>query len=355
MKTLKISALLLFVLSAGLWGANAQTYSQFHESYAITVEQLTASEGTTDVSYAIDVFPSKVRRTESVLVQVYLANGADNLMLNSFQINGRARARAFERARALGRVVEYKPIDHVLSAKGGSGVIRYDNTFPYEDWMDGASLYVHETVSRCLNCRTENTFALNALTVIPPAPPVVEPAPVVIPEPQPQPSIKEATGSIIFPQNGTRIDFNLDHNWYNWATAVKLLNQIESSDNSRLIGIELRGYASPEGPYAHNESLAADRARVVREELLNTVPGLSPALITSSSVAEDWDGLVEMLERTEIPQRQEVLDIINTVGIFDGRETALMKLSGGSVFRTLLRDFFPPLRRTEYRIIYEEK
>lgn len=362
MKALKTASLLLFTLLAGLQAASAQSYTQFHESYAVTVERLLASEGSVDISYAIDVFPQKVRRTESVFVQFYLAGDGRTATLNSFQINGKHKERNFIRANVLGRVDEYRPVDHVISSKSGSEVIRYDNSLPYEDWMQNAVLYVRESVSGCCNHLTENTFAIHKMAVIPLAPkppaPVVQetPAPqgAVIPEPQAR--IKEASATLVFPQGGTELDLNLNGNRHEWSGIIGLIRDIESAEDARIFRIELTGYASPEGPYALNEKLAANRARVVRDQLLGTAgPGLSSGLIAISSAAEDWDGLVRLIETADFPYRQDVLDIINTVGVFDGREKALMQLSGGNVYRMLLKEFFPTLRRTEYRIIYEVK
>ena len=47
-----------------------------------------------------------------------------------------------------------------------------------------------------------------------------------------------------------------------------------------------------------------------------------------------------------------MLAIINGVDIFDGREKKLMELSGGTVYRFMLREWFPALRHSDYTVRY---
>ena len=46
--------------------------------------------------------------------------------------------------------------------------------------------------------------------------------------------------------------------------------------------------------------------------------------IEVSSVAEDWEGLKELLQQTQPPYADAVLRIIRKYGIFNGREKQLM-------------------------------
>jgi tetratricopeptide (TPR) repeat protein len=53
-----------------------------------------------------------------------------------------------------------------------------------------------------------------------------------------------------------------------------------------------------------------------------------------------------------MPCKQEVLSIIDGVGIFNGREKKLMDLAGGDPYRHMLRVLYPPLRRMEMEVAY---
>lgn len=115
--------------------------------------------------------------------------------------------------------------------------------------------------------------------------------------------------------------------------------------------LSVTGYASPEGAYLRNEDLARARVRNC-VELLSDDDVLSDISLSAQWVAEDWDGVIEYLERVKPTKWTESLRIINGTGIFDGREKKLMELGAGNPYRHLLKEAFPPLRRVEIRLDY---
>jgi hypothetical protein len=117
--------------------------------------------------------------------------------------------------------------------------------------------------------------------------------------------------------------------------------------------IRLSGYSSIEGTYAVNERLARDRARIFRN-YLDVKYRLSEKLpVDVSWVAEDWSGLYDMVFDARFDGREETLRLIETVDIFRGRETLLMRVRGGRVYNLLLNQYFPRLRRVEIRVEYD--
>ena len=70
-------------------------------------------------------------------------------------------------------------------------------------------------------------------------------------------------------------------------------------------------------------------------------------------IGEDWEKLRELVDASNLPEREEVLQIIDQVDIFKGREKLLMDLNGGITYRTMLKDFFPLLRRVEIIVEYD--
>jgi hypothetical protein len=111
---------------------------------------------------------------------------------------------------------------------------------------------------------------------------------------------------------------------------------------------ELLGSASIEGTLHSNETLARDRAYSMYR-FLEERYHLSDYLITEVRwIAEDWDGLAACVRQTsvrEFPWRSEVLSIISSVPVTNGRETLLMKLDGGRPYNYMLKHFFPYQRR----------
>lgn len=116
--------------------------------------------------------------------------------------------------------------------------------------------------------------------------------------------------------------------------------------------ISIRGYASPDGNYQDNERLASVRS-IRFGEYVQIAYKIPRNLIETSSVAEDWDGLIELLHQNKPAYADAALDIIARYGIFSGREKKLMDLQGGTPYKDMLRRFFPKLRRIEMVVQYQ--
>lgn len=130
-----------------------------------------------------------------------------------------------------------------------------------------------------------------------------------------------------------------------------ILYPLLSDGFSELERIRIRGYASPDGPYGENDKLSANRSHLFADYVKRAY-NIPSRLFEVSSVAEDWDGLEELLAQAKPAYHSAVLDIIRRYGIFGGREKHLMDLQGGAPYKDMLRRFFPRLRRIEIVVEY---
>lgn len=348
----RATILTVFVISAC-----AFAYAQQHPSLEVNVGQLQKNSDCVDIDYTITVHTSEVSDCETIFLDLYLEKNEHKISLKPLLINGQARNRTYKRGVALHNLQRAYANCDVISATDPNAKIVYQDCIPYEEWMNGAVLYGKQTVWGCGSQLTEDIFALKTLTV----PPVKVVEPIieiveVVPIPEPQPRVKSGVAYIEFPVGKSTFDLSIGRNNEEWNALVSEIRQIEKNEDEQIIRVEIIGYASPEGPYALNERLSRERAKALANQILffgNL--SLSPELVRSSSVAEDWDGLVLLLKERPVPYQKEVLHIIENIGIFDGREKAIMELAHGNVYRTLLKDYFPKLRRTEYRITYMGK
>lgn len=124
-----------------------------------------------------------------------------------------------------------------------------------------------------------------------------------------------------------------------------------SEGYSEIEQIRVKGYASPDGPYGDNEKLAANRSRLFARYVQQAY-GIPARLFDVSSVAEDWDGVENLLLQTKPSYYQAAIDIIHRYGIFSGREKQLMDLRGGVPYKDMLKQIFPRLRRIELTVNY---
>lgn len=158
---------------------------------------------------------------------------------------------------------------------------------------------------------------------------------------------------IQYPLNVTRVLPDFADNRNELARIDSLLVPLLTDTTVVIRSIQLTGYASPEGKYSHNVNLANRRIVGVMNYLSDTYLLPNKSVFRLSAVAEDWDGLVKALQASDRPYKEEALEIIRTVPLFDGRELKLMELRYGDPYREMLTDFFPRLRRTAFVIEWE--
>lgn len=109
-------------------------------------------------------------------------------------------------------------------------------------------------------------------------------------------------------------------------------------------------YCSIEDTYEKNARLATKRSKAVLDYLERNYSISDRYDIRVKQVAEDWTELRRLAEASDMPYRQAVLDIIDTVDVFHGREKDLMKLAGGEPYTYMQKEIFPWLRRVEIRV-----
>ena len=116
--------------------------------------------------------------------------------------------------------------------------------------------------------------------------------------------------------------------------------------------LSLAGYGVPVGNYRDNELNATQRAIGLKNYLLNQ-PGLSPASLDVSWVAEDWESILAALQRSEYRLKTAAVDIIRNVEVTAGREDQLMMLGGGELYARLQQTAFPEVCRIEFQAVLE--
>ena len=129
--------------------------------------------------------------------------------------------------------------------------------------------------------------------------------------------------------------------------AIELMKVLEDP-NIEISRIYVCGSTSPVGLWGDNVKLSQARTDNVAKYLQYSLDIPENKIIKESKI-EDWDRLARMVEESDLPHKYEVLDIINNK-TWGERKTALRRLAGGSVWKTLERDFFPELRSVRFGI-----
>ncbi|MCD8165004.1 MAG: hypothetical protein LUE93_02020 [Bacteroides sp.] len=204
-----------------------------------------------------------------------------------------------------------------------------------------------------------NKMDIASVEVPVPEPQVTETRPATAIEPPAQKQEGISTG-ITSLEGVAYLDFPFEQSYIveHYANNEKELDEIKRNLNTILLNekaeikvIYLTGYSSIDGTYADNYQLSKRRTEALRDYIRERYD-LAAGLFILDWKGEDWAGLAKLVEPSGTPYKEAVLNIIEEVDIFNGREKKLMDLYGGSPYKYMQKHFFPLLRRVEYKIEY---
>ena len=128
------------------------------------------------------------------------------------------------------------------------------------------------------------------------------------------------------------------------------IDAILSDERVQLAYVWVGGSASPDGPEATNRRLAGERAAALEQYLLSH-SSVSADRLRVDNLGEDWYSIERAIRSSEIKDKSAVLNIITTEHDADRRERRLKRLSGGTTWRQLCSDIFPPYRNARMVIV----
>lgn len=269
---------------------------------------------------------------------------------------------------------------------------RYDSSVAWEPWMERVSLSVYRFGEGCgRNYEQVPLVAAAGISIYEPA--TAPQTPVSVPDVTPsatRPAVEPAgtvsadefsrnnpfllrrgrgnyadaiamigreteggSGRIYFQVGRSDLDPSLMDN----AQALRLVDEalrvVEQDPTVELSRIFIVGFASPEGRSELNMSLAQGRAESVRNYLIHRAGITDMSLFEIHNGGEDWNGLRRMVESSDVPWRDKVLYLIDSRT--EGDELVKSKLKyfeKGVPYAYMRKNFFPPLRSSNYILIY---
>ena len=291
----------------------------------------------------------KVKSNKGTILIPMIINQGDTLKMPAVEIMGRKRYIYYLRNHKTAT-----PCPLVVTKRNNNErqTIHYSYISPYRTWMDNSQLVIGQDVCGCNQSIVEEGLLCHAGEVLhkePEKPKVCE-----------KPKTKEikihqekGTARLHFHVNKFFINTKLGNNDAEINKMCKTIDRVKNNTNVRIVSIILHGYASPDGNYDNNKRLAENRTKAVYEHLISIYP-VEKNLIQFTSTAEDWQGVRDYIEKHDIPQKNIVLNIIDSDMTPDEKERAIA-LKAGEAHRYLIQKVYPQLRRTEYFINYEIK
>ena len=295
------------------------------------------------------VTPHAVRTGQSLRITPMLESGDFVMALPGVTVLGNNRRRVMKRMKHL-------PDEYIRTKICSDTVFETAFQVPYELWMDSASLVVEERLTGYRARTTTTRYRLNnSVSLSTRAPYEVSPVVAfILPDKEVKVRHRQGKAYLDFPVGRSVILPTYRRNPEELSKIDDAIRDVAGNSDVIIQGIYIEGYASPEGTYASNDRLSKARAEALKDYIVQKF-NLNSSLFKVSNVAEDWEGLVELVQASELPQKAQILRIIESTDVFDGRESALMRLNGGTPYRLMLKDMFPDLRRVEYQVDYTVK
>ena len=144
----------------------------------------------------------------------------------------------------------------------------------------------------------------------------------------------------------------LDNNTNQLDRLGNFIDRLVRDTTLRVKSITITGYSSPDGQVAFNETLARKRAQDFRNYVDRKYDLSRRYDVTLHSVAEDWEMCRSLVAQSDIPDKQTVLNIIDSSRSIESKEQALKKMP--PAWNYMKRNILPPLRRVEMAIDYGE-
>ena len=159
--------------------------------------------------------------------------------------------------------------------------------------------------------------------------------------------------SIYYRSAVSKIERDFRNNAASLDAASEGLHSVVYNSNLRIYKVYIIGAASPEGRPELNTRLARDRAEGVKTFLKSIEPRLTDSDFVVISSGEDWEGATRIAESYDTESGGDAVSNIFKGGHDSEAKKLMMKrIQGGNVWRRLISDYYPSLRRTDIHVLY---
>lgn len=309
------------------------------------------------VNMDIDVTSLEVGADEIIILTPAFVKGEQELELPAIEIMGR-RSNIYHKRNEEFTITE-NPYYAERTAKraermSGEQIIPYTATTTLQQWMRDAQVVLKQG-----SCGCDNTpLALGDDTLkdrlLPPPHQPQYILSLVTPDPEPVKIREESlTAYINFVVNRYEIKENYKNNASELASVIASIKKVDDDDDLTISNIAIEGWASPEASETHNKTLSNNRAKSLGDYIAKKT-GIDRSNIKAEGRGEDWVGLRKLVvESTTLEKKNEALAIIDDKSLtLDQKDAKLKALVPPTIYRYMLDEMYPSLRRNDYRIEY---
>lgn len=357
---------LLLLFSIGVSAQQKEYSGKMH----ITPLSLEQKGDSVYIRITFDISGINVDSRRSISLVPVLVSGDNRRDLPEVVVKGRGNYNVYQREIALmsnRQKVAYAskaPYAVIPGFKSkNSKTIEYYVTIKYSSWMADARLDMYEDLCGCGNParRLGITMLANQITLEK----IIEPYEItpymVYVQPDAEPvKRREIVGEAFLDFVVNKIDIRPDYmnNPRELKKVTDLVSEVKNDPDVTVRAINVIGYASPEGLLSNNQRLSEGRAKALTDYLASRFD-YPRSLYKVAFGGENWDGLKECVEVSQMPYRKEVLEVIGSFPAESGyaaqvrRKKAMMNLKGGEPYKYIVREFCPLLRKAICKIDFD--
>lgn len=337
----------VFAFAALLLATQAKANHEMQDTLTASRVTLKRDGSYLTVSMTLHLDGAEAKDDRAILLTPLLENEEANKALRPVGIYSRSRYYHYARRdkeRMLGGADELSYKD-----KDKPDTLAYRVIIPYEPWMDGASLtLLRQDYGCCDKVIAEQSQTIGRFARRPEFVPQLA---YVQPEVE-RVKVRALAGTayIDFRVNRTEIRPDYRNNRREVDKIIATIDSVRADKDITVTSLSIKGYASPEGSYAGNARLAAGRTEALKE-YVSGLYHFDAGFIRTSSEPEDWEGLRRYVEKSGLAHKQEILALIDS-GEEPDRKERRIRSAYPEDYRILLRDCYPALRHSDYRIEY---
>ena len=282
-------------------------------------------------------------------------DGAHRLALDSLSVAGTMRNRIIKRHTVRGNAPGVPLMPRLITRKQLPQTLTF--AVPFEPWMATSTLRQGAERYGCAACvlpAGESTLLQNRLRLFGPDNFLfryIEPAAVAV-----KTYSAQIESYINFVVDRHELLRDYKNNARELAALDKFVREALELEKlgATLTTLTVRGYASPEATQEHNQALSERRTKTLGDYVMRThFEGHTPPVgLDAKGMGENWSGLRDAVDKSSMPYRREILQIIDNYTTEYDRESRIKALNGGRVYQYLLHEVYPSLRRSTFAMGY---
>ena len=351
MSTNSLTRILLSCFVAAVSSSTAMAQSIASGAVTIDSVQTHIVDSRVDVAFKLNLDNLKLKAEQQLVLTPMLVADGDTLALSPIVINGRSKQIRMERNGELAsrRTDRRQPI--VVRRKNGTQQsINYSQTVNRTRPIEAEQVQLLTAQDLCGCGDIENLESSLIANVENPAawtPAIAFVKPAAEARKQ---RAEKGEAYLSFRVNKTDIVVDLFDNSRELAKITKTIDLVREDKNVQITGINIHGFASPDGPYANNERLARERAASLKNYVANLYP-INAKLFSSNSTPEDWDGFRRKVQQSNLANKEEIIKISNSSLAPDDKDKRIRQLYPHD-YAVIMSDIYPRLRHSDYTVSY---